>query len=91
MNNTGVNKMMNMVDDYSVEVKIDGKPREVFAELHEIYIDKWDEIINLDWVGHFYFDDDGEVVTLPDDYVLAVDYKLHQEYADTLYRERVSG
>jgi len=91
MNNMKENKMMTMVDDYSVEVKVDGKLREVFAELYEIYIDKWDEIINIDWVGHHYFDDDGEVVTLPDDHVLAVDYKLHQEYADTLYQERVSG
>lgn len=80
-----------MTFECSVEVKVGGKLREVFAELYDIHIDRWDEVINIDWVGHYYFDDDGEVVTLPDDYVLAVDYKLHQGYADAIYQERVSG
>lgn len=80
-----------MAFEYSVEAKVGGKLREVFAELYDIHIDRWDEVINIDWVGHYYFDDDGEVVTLPDDYVLAVDYKLHQGYADAIYQERVSG
>jgi hypothetical protein len=79
-----------MGEEYSVEVEVDGKVREVFAGLYGCYIHRWDEVIDLDWVGHYYYNEDGEVVTLPDDYVLAVDYRLYQVHADTIYQERIS-